>query len=104
MCEWDVFALSSLWEGLPCAVVEARLLRLPVVAYNVGGIAEVIMHEHNGMLLKPGDVDGLYCALKIVASDAQFRWALAQGSEDLSSFSEGTMATQHADLYKQLLH
>lgn len=102
MREWDVFAMSSLWEGLPCAVVEARLLQLPVVAYNVGGIAEVITHGHNGILLEPGNVDGLYNALKAVALDAALRGSLAQADNDLSLFSDGVMAQEHAKLYKQL--
>ncbi|MBM3886964.1 glycosyltransferase family 4 protein, partial [Candidatus Dependentiae bacterium] len=42
LCTWDIFALSSLWEGLPCSIVEARLARLAVVTYDIGGISEVI--------------------------------------------------------------
>lgn len=103
MREWDVFALSSLWEGLPCAIIEARLLQLPVVAYDVGGIREVIHHEENGMLLPPGDVDGLYRALKAVLLDASLRNRLADAKNDLSSFNDGVMAAAHTDLYQQLL-
>jgi glycosyltransferase involved in cell wall biosynthesis len=102
MREWDVFALSSLWEGLPCAIIEARLLQLPVVAYNVGGIAEVITDKHNGILLQPGDVNGLYQALKTVALDARLRQSLAKADNDLTPFSDSVMAQQHAALYKQL--
>ena len=42
MSTWNAFVLSSLWEGLPCAIIEARLLKLPVLSYNTGGIHDVI--------------------------------------------------------------
>ena len=52
---WDLFAMSSLWEGLPCSIIEARLCKIPVVAYNVGGICEVIHDGKNGFLIPPGN-------------------------------------------------
>lgn len=55
MLSWHAFALSSLWEGLPCAIVEARLLKLPVLAYNTGGIHDVIVHGKNGFLYTQKD-------------------------------------------------
>ncbi len=59
MKTWHTFVLSSLWEGLPCVVVEARLLRLPVISYDTGGICEVITDQENGLLYKQGDWHGL---------------------------------------------
>lgn len=51
MARWDCFVLSSLWEGLPCSIVEALFMNIPVLAYNVGGIYEVLPEEH---LVTPG--------------------------------------------------
>ncbi|MCK4517885.1 glycosyltransferase, partial [Candidatus Babeliales bacterium] len=51
MRSWDGFVMSSLWEGLPCAVIEARLSRLPVVSYKIAGIPEVIEDGKNGFLV-----------------------------------------------------
>lgn len=53
MKNWHIFALSSLWEGLPCAIIEAQLCGIPVVAYNVGGINEVIKDAINGFVVEP---------------------------------------------------
>jgi glycosyltransferase involved in cell wall biosynthesis len=51
----DVFALSSLWEGLPMAVAEALSMQVPCVCYNVGGIGEIVEDGQNGYLVNAGD-------------------------------------------------
>jgi glycosyltransferase involved in cell wall biosynthesis len=56
---FDVFTLSSLYEGLSIALVEAMVLRKPAVATAVGGIPEVIEHGKQGLLVAPGDAKGL---------------------------------------------
>lgn len=55
----DILALSSLWEGLPIVFLEARCRRLPIVAYNVDGVGEVLEDGVNGFLVQPGD----FCAM-----------------------------------------
>jgi glycosyltransferase involved in cell wall biosynthesis len=50
----DAFLLPSLIEGLPGVILEAFYVKTAVVAYNVGGISEVINNE-TGFLVEPGD-------------------------------------------------
>lgn len=102
MRQWDLFVLSSLWEGLPCTVVEARLLHLPVVAYGVGGIAEVITSGHNGLLVEPGNLEMFYQALYSVVVDGALRKQLAYATQDLARFNDGVMVKQYTELYQQL--
>lgn len=52
---FDVFALSSLWEGLPCSVVEAMTCGIPVVATAVNSVPEVVIAGRTGLLARPGD-------------------------------------------------
>ncbi|BES66424.1 glycosyltransferase family 4 protein [Gottschalkiaceae bacterium SANA] len=47
----DGYVLSSLWEGLPNVLMEAACAELPVVAMDVGGVAELIKEEEYGFLV-----------------------------------------------------
>jgi glycosyltransferase involved in cell wall biosynthesis len=51
----DVFAMASLYEGLPCAVVEAMDCGVPVVATAVNAVPELVVPGRTGMLARPGD-------------------------------------------------
>ncbi len=60
---FDVFALSSLWEGLPCSVVEAMTCGIPVVATAVNSVPEVVISGKTGLVARPGDPASLSRAL-----------------------------------------
>jgi glycosyltransferase involved in cell wall biosynthesis len=60
---FDVFALSSLYEGLPCAVVEAMKCGVPVVATAVNSVPEVVVPGKTGLLARAGDPESLGEAL-----------------------------------------
>jgi glycosyltransferase involved in cell wall biosynthesis len=60
---FDVFALSSLYEGLPCAIVEAMACGLPVVATAVNSVPEIVIAGKNGLLARPGDPASLSRAI-----------------------------------------
>ncbi len=57
------FVLPSLWENLPCVIIEALSCGLPVVATRVGGIPEIINNK-NGVLVKPSDSEELATAME----------------------------------------
>lgn len=102
MRSWHAFLLSSLWEGLPCAIVEARFLKLPVIAYNVGGISDVINHGENGLLYKPNDTEALGKGMLCLANDKHLYEKLSSHKEDLSNFTTATMVEEHLALYRSL--
>lgn len=105
LLRWNLFAMSSLWEGLPCAVVEASCARLPVVAYNVGGICELIGEGEQGYLVMPGDWYQLAQKIALVVNDP-FLWkklVLGSDEETLKEFDISEMLSRHHDLYHQLV-
>jgi glycosyltransferase involved in cell wall biosynthesis len=53
--EADVLLLPSVIEGLPGVILEAFYCKTPVVAYNVGGVGEVLINDETGRLVKKGD-------------------------------------------------
>lgn len=59
----DVFCLPSRTEVLPIALLESMGQGLPVVATNVGGVAELVRHGQDGLITESGDVAGLSAAL-----------------------------------------
>jgi glycosyltransferase involved in cell wall biosynthesis len=55
----DVFAQTSRCEGMPLSIIEAMSCARPVVAFSVGGVAELVEEETTGCLVSPGDWSGV---------------------------------------------
>ena len=101
----DLFALSSLREGLPNVLLEAMALRVPVVATRIAGVPRLIRDGENGRLVPPDDVPALQTALAGLLDDAGLRENLGRAGrktvEDRYSFA-GRME-KLAALYNELL-
>jgi glycosyltransferase involved in cell wall biosynthesis len=75
----DIFVLPSYIEGLPISLLEAMCIGLPVITTPVGGIPSVIENNKTGLLVQPGDVQGLRDAIQTLADNPCLRRNL--GSE-----------------------
>lgn len=102
MTHWHTFVLTSLWEGLPCAVVEARLQKLPVISYQTGGIHDVIMHGKNGLLYPQKEWQKLAQGMLEVSRDQKLYAKLCEHPDDLDDFKISTMVAEHRELYKNM--
>ena len=76
----DVFALPSRSDSFGLVFLEAWANALPVVGYRAGGVADVIRHEIDGLVLKCGDLDGLAQALRRLTDNPDLRreWGRAR--------------------------
>ena len=59
MAIMDIFVLTSLREGLPRVLVQAAAVGMPLIAFNVDGVPEIIRDNHNGFLVRARDVGQL---------------------------------------------
>ncbi len=102
----DIFVLPSLHEGIPMVLLEALALQRPVVASRVGGIPEVIVHDHSGKLVCAGDARELALTLHKLIEKPDKAGALGVEGRKLveHKFSAHTMAGKTADLYQSWCH
>jgi glycosyltransferase involved in cell wall biosynthesis len=76
----SVFALSSHWEGMPYALLEAMAMGCAVVTASVGGCAEVVSNGATGFLAPPGDTRSMAQAISLLLDNAPLRSALGSAA------------------------
>jgi len=101
----DCFVLASRSEGLPMSILEAMAAGLPVVASDVGGVAELVDDGVTGLLVAPRDADRLAEALRRVLADVDLRRRLgAAGRRRVEErFGLERFRAAHVALYDELL-
>ncbi|HEU5083069.1 MAG TPA: glycosyltransferase [Acidimicrobiales bacterium] len=98
----DVFCLSSRYEGLPIALLEALSLGLPVAATSVGGVPTVITDGVEGRLVPPGDPTALAGAIAELA-DPELRRRMAVAAASRSrEFSVLHAVERQQEVYDEL--
>jgi len=101
---FDVFVLTSLWEGLPRVLPQAMAAGLPIVATAVDGNAEAVTDGVNGYLVPPGDVSGMaQQVMRLLRDPALARRMGAAGRERVPEFGARKMVAEIAALYEELL-
>jgi len=101
----DIFVLSSLREGLPLVILEALAMKKPVIATDVGGVSGVISDQESGILVKPGDIDGLSGAISQLLIDENRADKLTTNGNRfvMENFSAKKMAEQYGKLYEEVV-
>jgi glycosyltransferase involved in cell wall biosynthesis len=101
---FDVFALSSRWEGLPRVVPEAMAAGVPVVATNVDGTSEIVEDGVTGLLVRDGEPDALASALVRLLRDRAFAERLAAvASQRAGDWEAAVMVDRLVALYRSRL-
>ncbi|MCY4379402.1 MAG: glycosyltransferase [Candidatus Dadabacteria bacterium] len=104
MAKGDIFACSSLSEGMSNSILEAMALRLPIVSTDHQfGAGEMIEHEVNGLLVPVRDSKAMADAIRnLVADDKLGRRLVCQADETIRKFTLEAMVENHGDLFKSL--
>jgi glycosyltransferase involved in cell wall biosynthesis len=100
-----ILCLPSHKEGTPNCITEALSCGLPVIATRVGGIADIVEHQKEGLLVDKGDVDGLAGALLTLLSDQQqcVRQGLAAQAFAARHLDARKSANRLVELYRELI-
>ncbi len=102
---FDVFAMSSRYEGLPCAVVEAMRCGLPVVATAVNSVPDLVVPGVSGVLVPPGRPADLAVAIDGLLGDpVTARRLAAEGRRRAgASFDASALSTVLDQVYSGCL-
>lgn len=100
----DVTVVPSLQENLSNMVMESLSCGTPVVAFNIGGMADMIDHMHNGYLAKPYDTDELAYGIEYILTNYDY-YLVSDNSRKkvLENFSEESISNKYINLYRTLL-
>ncbi len=101
----DVYASTSLREGVPMSILEAQAHQVPAVCYDVDGISEVVTNNRTGFLVKSNDIAAL--AEKITAllrnNGLRERFKKNIARRDFGEFTVPVMIRRQEQLYRSLL-
>jgi glycosyltransferase involved in cell wall biosynthesis len=73
MSMFNVFVLTSRWEGFPNVILEAMSQKVPIVSSDVGGIQEIVHPGENGSLVKADDIEGFIKCIGWYLADPRMR-------------------------------
>ena len=99
----DIILSTSENEGMPIALIEAQLASKPVVATNVGGVAEVVINNKTGIVTRKNTEDLAKALEKLINSKAlRTSQGKASKAHAAKAFSVEKMIKAHVSLYKKI--
>jgi len=101
----DIFALPSLSEGLGTAIIEAAAAGRPIAATRVGGITDIVADGETGLLVEPGDAEGLARAIGRLAEDRAFAERLGEAAKRYAfeHFAAENLVEKTEAVYREIL-
>lgn len=102
----DIFTLPSRIEGLPGVILEAFYCEVPVIAYNVGGISEVVKSDETGWLIDKDDEANFITAIKEALVNAAKTAELRNTANQIvkREFMNDSIAKKFAAAYMKVLN
>lgn len=103
LSQMDVLALPSRMEGFGMAYLEAMSLGVPVIASNVGGGAEIVKNNRNGLVVSPKR-EAVAKSILELYKDPDLREKISQNNlEDIQKFSWDKIIKNYLKIYRDLI-
>lgn len=100
----SIFVLNTTFESFSYQLVEAMHAGLPVVVTNIGNIGEIIIDQHNGILIKPNDRQQFIAAIRAIENNEQLRAKLIKNAKETTQkFSIQKTVTQLLEKLQSLM-
>jgi glycosyltransferase involved in cell wall biosynthesis len=101
---FQLVVLPSLCEGMPMCVLEAMAAGKPVIATRVGAVPRLVDQGQTGVLVEPGDVDGLSAAIIQILDDPEWAHRMGENGRTRATehFSADSMARRYIELYREV--
>jgi glycosyltransferase involved in cell wall biosynthesis len=105
MLEADLMIVPSVEEPFGLSIVEANILRLPIIAAKVGGIVDIIEHNKTGLLFEPENVADLVGKIKyfIDSNEEIVHYTENAYDKTMSQFSSIRMAEETINVYQEVI-
>lgn len=102
--EHDIFLFPSLMEGLPLVLLEAMAGGMPVITTDTCGMADVVEHDFNGVLVRPADARAIEDAVIRLANSSELRRELGENARaTMKRYTWERAARQLEALYRRVL-
>lgn len=101
----DIFVAPSRQDNLPTTLIEASACETPCVAFNIGGISDIITHNRHGYLAPPFDVKALAQGISLLLENAALReqWGKIARDHVLTHFESRLIARRHISFYEEII-
>ncbi|XKH00684.1 glycosyltransferase family 4 protein [Marinobacter nauticus] len=105
LSRFDLFVMTSSLEGIPRCMMESMAVGVPVAAYDIPGVDQLIDHDHNGLLVPYGDQQALADSCQRLLADAEWGRRLATAARKTieTEYSAARMAQEYSALFAQLM-
>jgi len=102
---FDIFVMTSTLEGIPRCLMETMAMGIPVAAYNIAGIDQLITHEETGLLAPLGEKQTLEEYWENILFDSELSDKLSIAGREFvyEHFSGQRMAIEYTEHFKQML-
>ena len=100
---FDIAVLPSRWEGFGLAIIEYMACNKPIIASNIGGIADIITNNKNGLLFEVGNYEELSQKIKLLIDSSEISKNIVEENKEYSkNYNINALIEKHEELFNKI--